>query len=81
MKKKVIVISLGGSLIVPDEIDYSFLQKFREVIKKNTRKYKFVIVCGGGSIARKYIKALRKDKKKQKKLIFLLTKFLGCAKE
>jgi len=59
MKKRVIVISLGGSLIIPNEADVVFLKKFREVIKNNTEKYKFVIVCGGGSIARKYINALR----------------------
>lgn len=59
--KKVIVISLGGSLIVPDEIDTVFLEKFKEVIKKNISKYRFVIVCGGGSIARKYISALKKE--------------------
>lgn len=58
-KKKVIVLSLGGSLIVPGEIDTVFLSKFKKVIKKSTKKYKFVIVCGGGSIARKYISALR----------------------
>lgn len=63
MQKRVVVISLGGSLIVPDEIDLSFLRKFREVIKKNTNKYKFVIVCGGGSVARKYIFALREEGK------------------
>ena len=56
------VISLGGSLIVPDEIDLGFLEKFKKVIQKNTRKYKFVIVCGGGSVARKYISALRKQR-------------------
>jgi uridylate kinase len=59
MQKRVIVISLGGSLIVPDRIDVDFLRKFREVIKKNTGKCKFVIICGGGSIARKYIQALK----------------------
>ena len=59
MQKKVIVLSLGGSLIVPDNIDISYLKKFREVIRKNSRKYKFIIVCGGGSVARKYIYALR----------------------
>ena len=63
MEKKVIVISLGGSLIVPDEIDYAFLEKFKTVIQKNSRKYKFVVVCGGGSIARKYISALRQTGK------------------
>lgn len=60
MKKKVIVISLGGSLIIPKDIDVNFLNKFKTIIKKNTKKYKFVINCGGGSIARKYISALRK---------------------
>lgn len=59
MGKKVIVLSLGGSLIIPDEIDIRFLKKFRKVILKNTKKYKFIIVCGGGGIARKYIYALR----------------------
>jgi len=63
MQKRVIVLSLGGSLIVPSEIDTDFLKKFREVIKKNEKKYKFIIVCGGGSVARKYINALRQDNK------------------
>lgn len=60
MQKKVVVISLGGSLIIPEEIDVDFLWKFKKTIKKNTNHYKFVIVCGGGSIARKYIYALKK---------------------
>jgi uridylate kinase len=59
MKKKVIVLSLGGSLIIPDEINTRFLKEFREVILRNTNHNKFIIVCGGGSIARKYISALR----------------------
>lgn len=59
MKKEVIVISLGGSLIIPDKIDLNFLTKFKKVIKKNSNKHKFIINCGGGSIARKYISALR----------------------
>lgn len=59
MQKKVIVLSLGGSLIVPDKVDVSYLKKFREVIRKNSGKYKFIIICGGGSVARKYIYALR----------------------
>ena len=63
--KKVVIVSLGGSLIVPDEIDILFLNKFKQVIKKHLNKYKFVIVCGGGSIARKYIKALREQGKSE----------------
>ena len=58
--KKIVVLSLGGSLIAPNEIDYKFLCRFKEVIRKHTSKYKFVVVCGGGSVARKYIKALKK---------------------
>jgi uridylate kinase len=63
MNKKIVVLSLGGSLIIPDEVNLNFLRKFRQTIIKNTGKYKFVIVCGGGSTARKYISALEKEKK------------------
>lgn len=63
--KKVVVISLGGSLIAPDEIDTKFLLKFKQVLKKHENNYKFVIVCGGGSIARKYIKSLRETGKSE----------------
>ncbi|MFH1711142.1 MAG: UMP kinase [Nanoarchaeota archaeon] len=65
MKKKVIIISLGGSLIIPNEVDLNFLEKFKKVIKKHESKYNFVIVCGGGSIARKYISALRESGKSE----------------
>jgi uridylate kinase len=61
MKKKVIVLSLGGSLIIPDDVDAGLLRNFRKVILKNAKKYKFVVVCGGGSLARKYISALKKS--------------------
>lgn len=63
--KKVLVVSLGGSLIVPDKIDLKFLEKFKQVIKKHESSYKFVIVCGGGSVARKYIAALKEAGKSE----------------
>ena len=59
MQKKVIILSLGGSLIIPDNININYLKKFKKTILKNTKRYKFIIVCGGGNIARKYISALR----------------------
>lgn len=62
MKKKVIVLSLGGSLIIPKEIDTKFLIEFKKIILKHTKNYKFIIVCGGGSIARTYINSLKKIK-------------------
>jgi len=50
---KTIVLSLGGSLIVPKDIDISFLINFKKTIEKYTKKgYKFVIYCGGGKLAR-----------------------------
>jgi len=60
MKKEIIVISLGGSLIIPDNVDEKLLMAFKRTLIKNTTKYKFIVVCGGGSIARKYINALKK---------------------
>ncbi len=62
------VISLGGSLIVPEQIDFKFLDNFKKTLKKHYNKYKFVIVCGGGTIARKYIFALEKEGSSKKEL-------------
>lgn len=76
MKKKVIVVSLGGSLIIPDEINLKYLLDFRKVILRNTRRNKFVIVCGGGVTARKYIRGLEKVNVKNKQV---LQSFLGIA--
>ena len=56
-----IVLSLGGSLIIPDDVDVKFLKQFKKIILKKSRMYKFLIGCGGGSIARKYISALKKE--------------------
>lgn len=67
MKK--VVISLGGSLIIPKEkMDVKFLQNFKNILLKNTRNTRFIIVAGGGNIARKYISALKKEKKSKKEL-------------
>lgn len=50
---KTIILSLGGSLIVPDRIDATFLKNFKKTIEKYIKKsYKFVIICGGGRLAR-----------------------------
>ncbi len=61
--KNLIVISLGGSLIIPDKVDYHFLNEFKSTLRSLYKTHKFVIVCGGGSIARDYIKALKKEHK------------------
>ncbi|MBU4308635.1 MAG: UMP kinase [Nanoarchaeota archaeon] len=61
MKKQVVVLSLGGSMIIPKDINVRFLQEFKKVLLQNTKKFKFVVVCGGGSTARKYISGLEKQ--------------------
>lgn len=61
MKKLPIIISLGGSLIVPKTgIDVSFLKKFKTFIAKRVSKgERFVLICGGGTTARHYQKAAK----------------------
>ena len=61
---KIMVISLGGSLIVPEKVDFDFLKRFKSTLQKHYKDWRFVIVCGGGSIARKYISLLEHNKKK-----------------
>jgi uridylate kinase len=65
--KKVIVLSLGGSQIIKDnKINLSFLKEFKKILKKHSKNYKFVVVCGGGSVARMYIQGLREVKASNK---------------
>ena len=56
MKK--VVLSLGGSLIIPDEIRVGFLKEFRELILSRLDEYQFVIFTGGGRTARTYMNGL-----------------------
>jgi len=58
MPKETVVIGLGGSIIVPKNIQVEFLKRFRKFILKFLKQGKrFVIVTGGGVTARNYIKA------------------------
>lgn len=63
MQKDKIVISLGGSLIVPGSgIDTAFLKEFNSFIRerlKENDKYQFFIVAGGGTTTRQYQEAAR----------------------
>lgn len=62
------MISLGGSLIVPDKFNTKYLSSFKKTIRKYYKTHKFVLVCGGGSIARKYISVLKNEKRSEKEL-------------
>ncbi len=60
MKKEIILLSIGGSLVVPDGIDKDFLSQFKKLILQYTRKGKrFVITVGGGTTCRIYQDASR----------------------
>ncbi|MBU0731841.1 UMP kinase [Patescibacteria group bacterium] len=70
MKNK-IVISLGGSLLVPEQIDAKFYDNFRKLINRNLKKFNFILIAGGGKYARNYQEAGRKLGLKKDKLDWL----------
>jgi uridylate kinase len=58
--KNLFVISLGGSLLVPGEIDIKFLKKFKNIIEREIKLgKKFIIIVGGGKTARNYQNAAK----------------------
>lgn len=59
-KREYVVVSVGGSLIVPDALDASFLASFRQFILNHLeRGVSFYIIAGGGRLARNYQNAAR----------------------
>ncbi len=58
------IMSLGGSIICPDEVDVSFLKRFKAFVEKRvSNRERIVVVCGGGNINRKYLRAASKIRK------------------
>lgn len=57
-KREYIVLSVGGSLIAPGELDVQFLKSFRAFILDHVRRgFSFFIITGGGRTARAYQEA------------------------
>ena len=55
-----IVISLGGSLVVPEEVNVRFLKAFKKLITQQLRRgQRFILIVGGGRICRRYQRAAR----------------------
>lgn len=53
--EETIIISLGGSMIVPETLDAHFLREFKSLILEHVAKgRKFVIITGGGKTCRNY---------------------------
>lgn len=59
--KKTCIISLGGSIIVPDNINTEYLTQFKGVVLDAIENgWRFIIITGGGKTARKYIEGATK---------------------
>lgn len=54
---KNVVISLGGSITFKETINVKFLKSFIGLLKKHSKKKKFIVVIGGGRISRNYQEA------------------------
>lgn len=55
MQDNWVIISVGGSLIVPDEIDTEFLKALKQCIETHVAAgMRFVLISGGGKTARRY---------------------------
>lgn len=60
-KEDLVIMSLGGSIIVPDEVDVEFLKSFKKLIVRQIESGKrFIIIAGGGKTCRKYQQAAAK---------------------
>jgi uridylate kinase len=58
--QETVVISVGGSLIVPGEIDSHFLSTLKDLIENEVREgRRFILIAGGGKTARKYADAAK----------------------
>lgn len=55
--EKVVVMSVGGSLINPGQVQVDFLKRLKAFVESSS--FKFIIICGGGSSARIYQSAGR----------------------
>lgn len=54
MKKEKVVVSIGGSILIPGNDDPVYIKKLSEMIKKASKEVHIIVVCGGGKIARYY---------------------------
>jgi len=55
-----IVISIGGSVILSDDVETSFFVNLKNMLKKFSKDFKIYLIVGGGKTARTYIQLCRK---------------------
>jgi uridylate kinase len=57
---KTYVLSLGGSVFIPDQVDGGFIKDFKALIEKRIQQGDtFIIITGGGKVCRRYQAAAR----------------------
>ncbi|MBP6021457.1 MAG: UMP kinase [Candidatus Methanomethylophilaceae archaeon] len=54
MKVEKVVISIGGSILIPDKNDSTFIKELAHMISELKDEVQIVVVCGGGKVARYY---------------------------
>lgn len=54
-ERESLVISIGGSILLPEDEDVSRLVSLAELLKKHSEERDLYLVVGGGKIARRYI--------------------------
>jgi len=54
-----IVLKIGGSVVFPNKIDVDIINNVSKQITSLSKNHEFLIVVGGGTIAREYISALK----------------------
>jgi len=58
--KETIIIAMGGSLLIPNDIDVPFIKDLKHLVKHFTQEgYQIVLVIGGGKVCRNYQAAAR----------------------
>jgi len=54
-----IVVSIGGSILIQDKDDITFIRKLAKVLIGVSTNHRLYVVTGGGRVAREYIKIAR----------------------
>lgn len=49
-----VVVSIGGSVLIPEKDDAVYIKKLADMLSKVAKKVDLIVVCGGGKIARYY---------------------------
>ena len=51
-----IVISIGGSVVLSEDVDVSYFKKLADILEGLAKECKVYLVVGGGNTAREYIR-------------------------